>query len=131
MIPYVNDLGEVSDSSLPTKTFYIDFENNTVSGTVTGSRAVAQAARLILETERYQHIIYSYQYGVELLSLFGRPADYVCAEIKRRMTDALCQDDRITGALDFQFEQSGKTILVLFTIQTIYGELTLDYEIVI
>jgi len=129
MIPYTSTLGEVEALSLPTKTFYMDFDNQIISGTVSGAQAMAQAARLILESERYQHIIYSYQYGVELLSLFGRPIDYVCSELKRRMTEALCQDDRILGTSNFQFDQTGKKILVSFTIQTIYGDQTLNDEI--
>ena len=131
MIPYENAIGEVSRSSPPAATFYMDFENNAVGGTISGVQAVAQTARLILETERYRYIIYSYQHGVELLDLFGRPVEFVCSELKRRVTEALCQDDRIAGTSDFQFRQSGRTISVSFMVQTIYGEIALYREFVI
>ena len=45
--------------------------------------AVKQAVYKIIMTERYQYIMYSWNYGVELLDLFGEPVTYVCPELKR------------------------------------------------
>ena len=78
----------------------------------------------ILNTERYQYIIYSWNYGIELADLFGEPVTYVCPELQRRITEALVQDDRITSVDSFEFDLSEKrTVKVTFTVHTIFGEL--------
>jgi hypothetical protein len=78
----------------------------------------------ILNTERYQHIIYSWNYGIELLDLFGEPVAYVCSELQRRITEALTQDDRITSVDGFGFDVSEKrTVKATFTVHTIFGDL--------
>ena len=76
---------------------------------------------MALHTDRYRHVIYSWQYGVELDDLFGQPKDYVCAELRRRITEALTQDGRIQAVRDFEFTTSGRKIGVSFTVNTIYG----------
>ena len=37
----------------------------------------------ILNTERYQYIIYSWNYGIELIDLYGQPVSYVIPELKK------------------------------------------------
>ena len=51
------------------------------------------------------------------------------SEMKRRITDALMQDDRITGVDDWTFETGRKSVLVRFTVYTIYGELEATKEV--
>ena len=88
------------------------------------SEAVRQAVYCILNTERYEYLIYPWEYGVELESLFGEPLSYVLPELKRRIEDALTQDDRIVGVGDFVFDTSQKgAVNAIFTIETIYGEM--------
>jgi hypothetical protein len=88
---------------------------------IAGLEAVRQAIFLILNTERYQTPIYSWNYGVELADLFGQPASFVKPELERRIRDALSQDDRITGVDGFSFESKGKTVHCAFTVHTIFG----------
>ena len=77
----------------------------------------------ILNTERYQYIIYSWNYGIETLDLFGEPISYVCPEIERRITEALIQDDRIESVDSFEFDYSKKgKVHVKFKVHTIYGD---------
>ena len=83
--------------------------------------AVLQAVYLILNVERYAFPIYSRDYGSELSDLIGTPRDYAMSEIKRRITEALTQDDRITGVDDWSFETSGRGVRAKFTVNTIYG----------
>ena len=75
----------------------------------------------MLNTERYQYLIYSWDYGVELLDLFGEPISYVCPELERRITEALLQDDRIEEVDGFEFEVSGGTVKASFTVHTVFG----------
>ena len=66
-----------------------------ITGYIDGLEAIKQAVYLILNTERFEYIIYSWDYGVELYDLFGEPIDFVKSELKRVIKEALEQDDRI------------------------------------
>lgn len=98
-------------------------------GYIDGLDAVIQAIYLILSTERYQHIIYSWDYGVELLDLYGKPIGYVVAELPRRITEALTQDDRIESVDDFEFEKNGKKLSTKFTVKTNVGNISTVLEV--
>jgi len=122
MIPVVDDL--VKDFEIeeqPSKAFKINFDNYRMIGFIDGIDAVAQAVYLILNTERYEHVIFSWNYGVELVDLFGQPIPFVLPEIKRRITEALLQDDRIESVENFNFEVNKRQVHVTFNIQTIFG----------
>lgn len=123
MIPLTDDTLQtgVQTADLPSRTWRLDLEQNQLSGMTDGLDAVTQAVFLALHTDRYRHVIYSWQYGVELDDLFGQPKDYVCAELRRRITEALTQDGRIQAVRDFTFTTSGRKIGVSFTVNTIYG----------
>ena len=82
-----------------------------------------------MNVERYAFPIYSRDYGSELSDLIGTPRDYAMSEIKRRITEALTQDDRITGVDDWSFETSGRGVRAKFTVNTIYGDLTTEKEV--
>lgn len=114
---------------LPSKTWYIDFDRNIVTTNIDDLAAVRQAASLILATERYEFIIYSDQYGVELVDLFGENQTYVMSEVKRRITEALTQDDRITGVTDFNFERTKRSLHVTFTVTTNVGHFEAETEV--
>ena len=93
-------------------------------------QAMRQAVYKIINTERYNYLIYSYNYGIELADLFGQPVSYVCPEIERRICEALMQDRRIIGVSGFEFDLSRKGIVhVKFEVQTIFGELTAEREV--
>ena len=86
-------------------------------------RAMEQAIYKIINTERYQYIIYSWNYGIELQDLFGQPIPYVYAELQRRIEEALLNDDRITKVYNFDFSHEGGDVMVEFDVDTIYGTL--------
>jgi phage baseplate assembly protein W len=100
-----------------------------INGYIDGLDAIKQAIYLILNTERYQFIIYSWNYGIELLDLFGQPMSYVIAEIPRRVTEALTQDDRILDVTDFTFEKTGTNLHTTFTVVTELGDISTDLEV--
>lgn len=100
-----------------------------ISGYVDGLAAVAQAVYLILSTERYKHIIYSWDYGVELVDLIGKPIPYVISELPRRIKDALIQDNRIDDVKDFEFEKKGKRLHTKFTIVANVGNISTELEV--
>lgn len=109
----------------PSKTWALDLATNRVGGTIDELEAVAQAAFLALQTPRYRHLIYSWQYGSELHTLIGKDEDYVLSEAKRMVMDALSVDSRITAIKDFAV--TGKVLS--FTLETIYGARRMETEV--
>lgn len=92
-----------------------------INGFVDDIESIKQAIQLILSTERYAHVIYSWDYGIELVDLFGKPMSYVISELPRRIEDALLVDDRISSVSDFKFEKNRKRLHVSFTVTTKLG----------
>lgn len=131
MIPYIEDNAEFKITQLPTATFKLNISKNTVSGIADKLQAMAQAIYLILNTERYEHLIYSWNYGVELSDLIGLQSSFVLPEIKRRITEALLQDTRITAVDNFEFERVKDKTHVTFTAYTIFGQIEADKEIAV
>lgn len=118
-------------ASMPNKTYRMRIEEDRVHGTITGDiEAVRQSVYKILNTERYKHIIYSWNYGVELRDLFGKPIPYVLPEIPRRIREALIQDDRITEVDSFDLSYTkGGDVLAKFVVHTIYGDIEESKEV--
>lgn len=118
-------------ASMPNKTYRMRIEEDRVRGTITGDiEAVRQSVYKILNTERYKHIIYSWNYGVELQDLFGKPIPYVLPEIPRRIREALIQDDRITEVDSFDLSYTkGGDVLAKFVVHTIYGDIEESKEV--
>ena len=90
----------------PTHTYKMNLESNLIRGYTDGQEAMKQAIYKILNTERYQYVMYSWNYGIELLDLYGEPVSYVCPELERRITEALTWDDRIQSVDNFEFNMS-------------------------
>lgn len=105
----------------PSYTYRLDMQKARINGFIDGQVAITQAIYKILTTERYKHIIYSWNYGIELADLIGQPIPYVYAEIERRVTEALVQDDRIENVVDFQFDNKDGAVITSFTVNTTFG----------
>lgn len=130
MIPNAgNDLLTIEVEAQPSLTYALDIEHGRIRGRVDGVGAVRQAIYLILNTERYAHLIHSWNYGVELKELIGQPKEYALPEIKRCITEALLQDDRITAVDGFSFENGKKAVHVTFTAHTIFGDLETEVDL--
>lgn len=106
----------------PSKTYKLNLDRNRIVNKVDEIEALKQAVFLMLSIERYDHLIYSWNYGVELKDLMGQPMAYVQSEVKRRITEALIQDDRIESVDSFEFELNKNKLLVKFRLQTIFGD---------
>lgn len=126
MIPSTNTflLTDLETETQSSKTYKLHIEKNIISGTCDEQEAMIQAIYKILNTERYQYIIYSWNYGIELEDLYGEPITYVIPELQRRVEEALLQDDRITAVDDFEFDTSKKgEVKATFTVHTIFGDI--------
>lgn len=111
----------------PTHTYKMNLASELVRGYTDELEAIKQAIYKILNTERYQYVMYSWNYGIELLDLYGEPVSYVCPELERRITEALTWDDRIQSVDNFEFNISKKgEIHVTFTAHTIFGDVVTE-----
>nr|PZN06720.1 MAG: DUF2634 domain-containing protein [Caldicoprobacter oshimai] len=102
---------------------------NRIQGYTDGLEALKQAIYKMLNTERYEYPIYSFNYGIELENLIGKDPIYVQIELKRRIRECLLKDDRITEVDNFQFEVNGDEIKCTFDVHSIYGDLTASKEV--
>jgi phage baseplate assembly protein W len=123
MIPTINDdlTADFEVITHPSLTYKINFEDETIVKTTDDLEAIKQAVYKILNTERYQYLIYSWNYGIELEDLFGMPLPYVYPELKRRITEALTWDDRIEEITDFTFSHQHGEVAMTFTVNTVVG----------
>lgn len=136
MIPNINILAtEIEEVEIPSRTYKIAVtdgeKDDRLIGYTDDLNAIQQAIYLILSTERYMYPIYSWNYGVELVDLIGKPMPYVMSEIPRRIKEALTQDSRINNVKDFEFEKNGKKLHVTFTVETKIGEIPSELEVAV
>ncbi|MGI5824463.1 MAG: DUF2634 domain-containing protein [Bacillota bacterium] len=86
-----------------------------------GIDALRQSVSLALETPRYAHLIYSFDYGSELISLFGHSNELVQTEGIRLIREALLVDDRIQSVDNFQFDFTGDSVEISFVVKSRFG----------
>lgn len=111
----------------PSKNYKMDLNGDSVRGFCDEIEAMKQTIFRILQTERYAYIIYSWNYGIETLDLYGMPVTYVCPELERRITEALLTDERITRVYDFEHDTSQKGIVhTIFKVDTIFGNVNAE-----
>lgn len=111
---------------MPNKSYRMKIADEKIIGNIDELEAIAQACYKILNTERYQYVIYSWNYGIELQDLFGKPIPYVYSELPRRIREALMQDDRVQSVDDFDLSYNKGDVLARFTVTTNIG--TIDME---
>ena len=80
----------------------------------------------ILNTQRFEYLIYSWNYGIELKHLIGENTTFVIPELERVITEALMQDTRISEVNNFEFEVKENTILAKFTVVTTVGKIEVE-----
>lgn len=124
-----NLIADFEEIPSPNGTWFIDFNRNLVTSNITDLEAITQAAKLILATERFEFLIYSDQYGIELIDLFGENMQYAMSEIKRRVNEALTQDERILGADNFEFTKTKRGLHVTFTVTADIGRFDAETEV--
>lgn len=116
----------------PGKSYKMERDKQIVRGYCDGLEAMKQAVFKILNTERFQYPIYSWNYGIETIDLYGEPVSYVCPELENRIKDALLVDSRILSVTDFAYDTDGKgAVHTTFTVHTIYGDLETGKEVTI
>ena len=117
----LNSIENVQEQT--SKTYFINTEKNTISGFCDGIEAMKQAIYCILNTERFEHLIYSWNYGIELKHLIGENSSFVIPELERVISEALLQDDRVSEVKNFEYQIEGNKLSVSFTVITTVGEI--------
>ena len=131
MLPNNNTIIQ-EDDRMPSYTYYIDFDRNRIIGSVDDIEAVKQAIYLILQTERYESLIYNFYYGTEFDSLIGKSRELITSELERRIREALLEDDRIVRVTDFTIEFTSDKAIVEFTVNTIFGDIeSIEWEVLV
>jgi hypothetical protein len=128
MLPEINIVNQIGDT-MPSYTYNINRNTNRISGYIDDKDAIIQAIYLILQTERYESMIYNWYYGVEFDGLIGKNKDYVTSELQRVIREALTEDDRITEVSDFDITYTDDSALIVFLVQTNIGDITIEWEV--
>ena len=143
MIPETSVFLEIDEVALEepsSQTYLIDFDEKHLrlsfdeedgNGFIDGLEAMRQAVFFVLNTERYEHLIYSWEYGSELWDVIGMDMDIALSEIERRITEALLEDSRILSVDDFEFEVKKKEVSCAFSVSTIFGDLEMEQEVIV
>lgn len=116
-------LKNIKTESVPSYDYIIDFENGTLKTAESGTAEIEQAVRLRLLTEQNIHKIYSSGYGLPKYTISAATVPYVYVEIKNRIRECLCEDDRISDVYGFSFYIDNDSVYVYFTVKTVEGEI--------
>lgn len=95
MLPEIyKNISEFYEAEQPSRTYRLDLTNKRIYGIIDDYEAVYQAVWKVLLTQE-GNPIYLYGYGVDIDGLIGKENGYATSELKRRITEALEQDNRI------------------------------------
>ncbi|WP_315080134.1 DUF2634 domain-containing protein [uncultured Clostridium sp.] len=122
----IKDIDTIKEKKHSSKTYKI--KENRIIGFCDEIEALKQTIYFILNTERYDYLIYPDGYGSEFRKTIEMDRDIAESELKRRIKEALTQDDRIENVDEFIFEYEKDSVLVKFTVFSIYSKL---YESVV
>ncbi|MEG0449903.1 MAG: DUF2634 domain-containing protein [Lysinibacillus sp.] len=131
MIPVTNDdlIADFEEAIELSKTYKLNTDKNRIVGFVDKQEAMKQAVFLMTSIERYDHIIYSWNVGIETKGLFGKPTAYVVSELPRRTRECLLQDNRITEVDSFVVTTNKNKVHLQYVAHTIYGEISAEKEV--
>ena len=139
-MPYSESMDEIiailtEDESAKTQTFSIktkttgDDESDVqyvIGNKIDGLEALKQSIYLQLSTEADRYIIYPYTYGLTTFDLIGKSPSYVCGVLPNRISMTLLKDDRIKNVTDFMINVDRNKIHLTFTVNSIYGDFSME-----
>ncbi len=119
------DIQKFTDNSIPeSTTYYLDWKNGRISGTISEIEALHQYIYKTLKTEVNKYLIYDLSVGSGIKALVESQKTsraYLEAEIPRLAKQALT-DKRILSIHDFSFEYPEcDEVKIMFYCDTIYG----------
>lgn len=121
---------EFQTEQFANKTYKINFEEKRIIGEIDDLEAVKQAVYKILHTERFNSLLYSWDYGVEFENLIGKDYDFILGDLQRRIEEAVLQDDRIERIENVTVnKKQNDSIDVSFVVVSKYGNITMGVNI--
>lgn len=133
MLPEISEVAanyEITEYEIQSsRTYELRPASGTIGGLIDELDSMEQVVYKILNTERFECPLYTWNYGIELNELIGEPITFVLPELERRITEALMQDERITAVDALEFEISGGAVLVSFVVNTIFGDVEATKEV--
>lgn len=107
------------------QTYRIDYETMTITNEIIdGIEAIKQFIYMTLRTSRYEHFIYSTDYGSEIEELLSNhevTQEFKKMELPRLITEALIYDERINDVTDFVIEETDDSFHVSFIVHSTEG----------
>jgi hypothetical protein len=116
----------VQTTQHPSRTYGLNMANGRIVGMIDGLDAVKQSVLKILLTERFENVIYSFNYGSEFNGLIGMDRRFIEIELTRRIREALTQDDRIKAVQGFTFTFINDEVLLTFTVVSQFGNFLME-----
>lgn len=116
-------------ATMPSKTWRLDPDTGRVRGWIDGEEALQQAVLLRLSTPRYEHVIYSFDYGSELEGLIGKDGGYAMAAAPALAEECLLRDDRIRAVSRMEVSRKGEALAMAFTVVTEDGAYSGEAEV--
>lgn len=95
---------------------------------VTGKEAIEVWVYKALKTERYEHLAYSWQYGIEVKKFIGKvmqTGDRI-AELKRVIIDCLMINPYIRSIDNVEISIDGPHTVCTVNMTTVYGEVVIS-----
>lgn len=129
MIPYptLSTTLEVNPIEYSNRSY--NMSTKQIQGFVDGLEALRQSIAKRIGTQRFDHPIYSFSYGIDWRSLIGQPPEYYRPEAKRMIEESLIQDDRILEVSNFKFEFGIRSCSISFNVQSIFGNYRESMEV--
>lgn len=119
---------EIITQEMTNKTYKVDFNRNRITEKIDNLEALKQAIYFILNTIRYEHIIYSHNYGSEINNVIGLDFDLAKSEVERFVKEAILADDRFLEIQNYTTKKlTSDSMLITFEVLTNYGS-TINVE---
>lgn len=117
----------------PVQDWILDEETGQLKPPEISIQSIAQVVKFSLSTERNMYPAIGHNFGIELEDLIGQDRAYVTAQLKKRITEAVMVDDRITGIGSFSFssQRGSDSLSVDFVVETVLGKVNMTTEIIV
>lgn len=128
--PFEIELNEAETSDYKTaKEYEFDFRTGQLTGKIVeGLEAVKVWVYLALNSPRYKHVIYSWNYGNDLEELIGtsHTQSYLDTELPRLIEDCMLVNKHIKSISDMELTITDDKLTGSFTVNTDYGKVDIN-----
>lgn len=133
LLPSFYDVKEnlTADEYFP-REYEIDFTENRLTGRIVeGLDAIRIWVWCCMHTERCRYALYSWQYGVSLEKYLGQTTteEYLEADSRAEIEEALKIHSYITGIDDFQVSKSGTKLNIKLIVKTKLGKIEVSENV--